>query len=161
VALDDDGAVVPDPAKARPLQRITHVNPNPDQPDRVRMPRFRLPVPDERVAYLRQWVALGAPDGDPAGQVVETEPEPHLAPGPVVGPPAGVPGFAADIAPLFRPVDIDSMQDSFDLASFEDVRANAQIILDAVATEFMPCDEPWPPERVDLFRRWVDGGILP
>jgi hypothetical protein len=160
VALDG-GAVVTDPDQALLLKRITHVNPNPDQPDRVRMPRFRPPVPDERVAYLRQWVTLGAPDGDPAGQVVETEPEPDLAPGPVVDPSASVPGFTADIAPLFRPMDIESMQDSFDLASFEDVRANAQIILDAVATEFMPCDEPWPPERVDLFRRWVDGGMLP
>jgi hypothetical protein len=161
VALDEQGAVVPDPAKARLLQRITHVNPNPDQPDRVRMPRFRPPVPDERVAYLRQWVTLGAPDGDPAGQVVKTEPEPDLASGPVVGPLAGVPGFAADIAPLFRPVDIDSMRDSFDLASVDDVRANAQDILDAVATEFMPCDGPWPAERVALLRRWIEGGMLP
>ena len=72
-----------------------------------------------------------------------------------------VPGFAADIAPLFRDTDRLSMMDSFDLASVDDVRAHAQEILDAVATEFMPCDEPWPPERVDLFRRWVDGGMLP
>lgn len=160
VALDDSGAVIHQPAQARLFLRISHVNSNPDQPDLVRMPRFRPPVPDERVAYLRQWITLGAPDGDPAGQVVTTEPEPDLASGPVVDPAAGVPGFAADIAPLFRQLDIDSMQDSFDLASFADVRANAQAILAAVTDGFMPCDEPWPPERVDLFRRWVDDGML-
>lgn len=75
-------------------------------------------------------------------------------PDPVVDP-ARIRG---DIRPFFRPIDIGSMLGSFDLASFEDVCANAQDILDAVASQFVPCDGPWPPERVELFRRWVDGG---
>jgi hypothetical protein len=158
VAFDPNGEVLRDPAKAQLIKMITLENPS------RRMPKFRPPVPDERVEYLRRWVKRGAPDGEPAGQKVTTEPEPDLAaapagPGPVVDPPASVPGFAADIAPLFRPDDRDAMLDRFDLASVEDVRANAADILDAVDTQFMPCDGPWPPERVELFRRWVDGGM--
>lgn len=155
----DHGEVLREPARAQLITRIT------EEHTSRRMPKFRPPVPDERVEYLRRWVRRGAPDGEPAGQKVVTEPEPDLAATPagagpvVVDPHAGVPGFAADIAPLFRPGDRDAMLDSFDLAAVADVRANAQDILDAVDTHFMPCDGPWPPERVELFRRWVDGGM--
>jgi hypothetical protein len=72
-----------------------------------------------------------------------------------------VPGFAADIAPLFRDTDRLSMMDSFDLASVDDVRAHARDILDVVATESIPCDGPLPAEWVALLRRWIEGGMLP
>ena len=36
--------------------------------------------------------------------------------------------FASDIRPLFRDRDIQSMQSAFDLASYDDVRANADAI---------------------------------
>ena len=101
-------------------------------------------MPPARAAYLKQWILEGTPEDTPGKNGVGTEPEPDLSvapadpPGPVVDAPAGAPGFAADIAPLFRDTDQISMMDSFDLTSVDDVRAHAQDILDAVATEFMP-----------------------
>jgi hypothetical protein len=71
--------------------------------------------------------------------------------------PDGV-GFERDIRPLFRDKDVQSMSSAFDLSSDEDVRANADKILAAVAGGSMPCDGRWPAERVELFRRWVDAG---
>jgi hypothetical protein len=67
-------------------------------------------------------------------------------------------GFERDIRPLFRDKDVQSMSSAFDLLSDEDVRANADKILAAVADGSMPCDGPWPAEQVELFRRWVDAG---
>jgi hypothetical protein len=54
--------------------------------------------------------------------------------------------------------DVQSMSSAFDLSSDEDVRANADKILAAVADGSMPCDGPWPAGRVELFRRWVYAG---
>ena len=53
-----------------------------------------------------------------------------------------------------------------DLGSYDDVQANAAVILDSVTTDDpnrrMPpaWDErdPWPVDLVDLFRQWVTGG---
>jgi hypothetical protein len=67
-------------------------------------------------------------------------------------------GFERDIRPLFRDKDVQSMSSAFDLSSYEDVRANADKILATVADGSMPCDGPWPAERVELFRGWVDAG---
>jgi hypothetical protein len=67
-------------------------------------------------------------------------------------------GFARDIRPLFREKDVGSMQGSFDLSSYDDVRANADGILARVSDGSMPCDGAWPQEQVDLFRQWVDAG---
>ena len=66
--------------------------------------------------------------------------------------------FARDVAPLFRDEDVDSMEFAFDLRSYEDVRENAEAIYDRLADGSMPCDGEWPPERVELFRRWIDAG---
>ncbi len=67
-------------------------------------------------------------------------------------------GFESDIRPLFREKDIQSMSSAFDLSSYDDVRANADKILAAVGAGSMPCDGPWPAERVELLRGWVDAG---
>jgi hypothetical protein len=67
-------------------------------------------------------------------------------------------GFERDIRPLFRDKDVQSMSSAFDLSSYEDVRDHAEKILGAVAAGSMPCDGPWPDERVELFRGWVDAG---
>jgi hypothetical protein len=67
-------------------------------------------------------------------------------------------GFEHDIRPLFRDKDVSSMTKAFNLASYDDVRAHADGILARVADGSMPCDGPWPQERVDLFRSWVDAG---
>ncbi len=67
-------------------------------------------------------------------------------------------GFERDIRPLFRKEDISSMSSVFDLSNYDDVRANAQRILAAVAGGTMPCDGRWPEDRVALFRSWTDAG---
>lgn len=67
-------------------------------------------------------------------------------------------GFERNIRPLFRDKDVQSMSSAFDLSSYDDVRANADRILAAVANGSMPCDGPWPAERVQLFHGWVDAG---
>jgi hypothetical protein len=71
------------------------------------------------------------------------------------------PSFAADIAPLWREDDVESMLFAFDLRSYEDVKENAEDIWDRLDDGSMPCDEEWPAERVSLFRSWIDGGMAP
>jgi hypothetical protein len=44
------------------------------------------------------------------------------------------------------------MSSAFDLLSYDAVRVNADKILAAVANGSVPCDGPWPAERVGLFR---------
>jgi hypothetical protein len=50
------------------------------------------------------------------------------------------------------------MSAAFDLSSYDDVKANAPRILAAVSNGSMPCDGPWPADRVSLLRTWVDAG---
>jgi hypothetical protein len=69
--------------------------------------------------------------------------------------------FAKDIKPLFRAKDINSMKKSFDLSNYDDVRTYADGILARLSDGSMPCDGPWPQDRVDLFRQWVQGGCKP
>ena len=66
--------------------------------------------------------------------------------------------FDDDIKPLFRERDRGAMLSHFDLWSYDDVKANAGAILDQVEAGSMPCDGPWPAERVGTFRSWVDAG---
>jgi hypothetical protein len=66
--------------------------------------------------------------------------------------------FERDIRPLFRDGDIDAMSWAFDLASYDDVRANAEEIYERLADGSMPCDRPWPSADVGRFRSWIDAG---
>jgi hypothetical protein len=66
--------------------------------------------------------------------------------------------FERDVKPLFRERDRGAMASHFDLWSYDDVSANANAILDEVASGGMPCDAPWDPDRVETFRRWLEGG---
>ena len=68
------------------------------------------------------------------------------------------PRYDTDIKPLFRDRDRGAMMSHFDLWSYEDVVANADAILDAVSTGYMPCDRQWPEDEVDKLRSWVQGG---
>jgi hypothetical protein len=68
------------------------------------------------------------------------------------------PSFETDIKPLFRPMDRESMQRDFDLWSHDDVSQHADAILDRLQAGSMPCDGAWPDARVELFRRWAEGG---
>ena len=69
--------------------------------------------------------------------------------------------FEQDIRPLFRERDIGSMSFAFDLASYEDVRDNAEAIYGRLSNGSMPCDGAWPDENVKRFRAWIDGGSQP
>ena len=75
-------------------------------------------------------------------------------------PAAGEPiGFTEHIKPLFRDRDRTSMTFAFDLWSYEEVRANAQGILERVKAGTMPCDGTWPGAWVDVFERWTLSGM--
>ena len=69
--------------------------------------------------------------------------------------------YERDIRPLFRDRDLNSMSFAFDLASYNDVRGNAQAIYERLADGSMPCDGSWPAENVERFRTWIDNGSLP
>jgi hypothetical protein len=66
--------------------------------------------------------------------------------------------FDADIKPLFREKDRDSMRSAFDLWSYADVQTHADAIAEHLKNGSMPCDGAWPPEQVGLFERWVEQG---
>jgi hypothetical protein len=72
-----------------------------------------------------------------------------------------LPSFATDIRPLFRDKDVEEMQFAFDLSKYEDVKTNASGIYDRLSSGTMPCDEPWPDDRVAQFRQWIDAGYPP
>lgn len=71
-----------------------------------------------------------------------------------------VPGFEADIKPLFRNRDVIAMKSiaGFDLHKYEDVKSNASIILDKLRIN-MPCDGPWPEADIAKFEAWKNGGM--
>jgi hypothetical protein len=66
--------------------------------------------------------------------------------------------FDADIKPLFREKDRNSMRDAFDLWSWADVQTHAVAIVERLKNGSMPCDGAWPAERVALFERWIENG---
>ena len=68
------------------------------------------------------------------------------------------PSFEADIKPLFRERDRESMLRHLDLWSQDDVSEHADAILDRLEAGDMPCDGAWPEAQVDLFRSWTESG---
>ena len=66
--------------------------------------------------------------------------------------------YETHIRPLFRQRDRDSMSFVFDLWSCQDVSAHADRILDRLRAGTMPCDGAWPPERIEVFDRWIAAG---
>lgn len=72
--------------------------------------------------------------------------------------------FATDIRPLFRAIDVDHMAWFCDLSKFEDVRDNAQNILDRLKGKGgapMPpptAGGPWNADNIALFQKWIDDG---
>jgi hypothetical protein len=69
--------------------------------------------------------------------------------------------FGRDIRPLFREKDHDSMLKHIDLWSYSDVQAHQDAILERLRDGTMPCDGPWPQQRVAVFQRWIQGGSAP
>ena len=66
--------------------------------------------------------------------------------------------YESDIKPLFRDKDRERMEFAFDLWSYDDVKENADLILERLSDGDMPCDGAWPDEQVALFKRWVEAG---
>jgi Ferritin-like len=89
------------------------------------------------------------------------QPQPAVQPEVKMPPPAPDQplGFKADVRPLFRERDRQSMLFAFDLWSADDVSVHAAAILQRLQAGSMPCDRAWPPERVEVFRRWTDTGM--
>jgi hypothetical protein len=75
--------------------------------------------------------------------------------------PDTAPSFERDIKPLFRESDRAAMSRAFDLWSAADVAANSDAIAARLRDGSMPCDGPWPPERVATFTSWFDAGAKP
>ena len=71
---------------------------------------------------------------------------------------AEAPSFERDIRPLFREEDRDAMDFVFDLHAYEDVKTNADVILERLEDGSMPCDGEWPEEQIERFRAWIAAG---
>lgn len=70
--------------------------------------------------------------------------------------------FARDIRPLFREGDIRCMENAgvhLGDAAWMSVSSNAHSVYEQVSAGTMPPDAPWPPDRVSLFKRWMDEGF--
>jgi hypothetical protein len=66
--------------------------------------------------------------------------------------------FERDIKSLFRESDRTAMSKSFDLWSVSDVTAHGEAIAARLRDGSMPCDAPWPAERVAIFASWLEAG---
>jgi hypothetical protein len=128
-------------------------------------PQFRGAL----TAYL-EWTSRAAdtpapawdwgPAGPPAeapGQTTTVDDQEAI---PLPGPDQPV-SFAANIKPLFREHDRQSMSFAFDLWSYDDDRAHAAEILEHLENGSMPCDGAWPADRVEVFKRWTETGFQP
>jgi hypothetical protein len=76
--------------------------------------------------------------------------------------------FQTDILPLFTSMDIDHMSGmgvSLDDYSYMSEPDNASGVYEQVANGSMPPsfsgEQPWPQDKVQLFRAWMDGGYQP
>jgi hypothetical protein len=77
--------------------------------------------------------------------------------------------YQADIRPLFTERDIQGMMKAFNLAKYDDVKANAAAIYDrlrGIGGAVMPPPPPrgegqWPEDRIELFAKWMADGYQP
>lgn len=69
--------------------------------------------------------------------------------------------FERDIKPLFRVEDREEMDFMFDLWNYHEVREYAESIYERIDDQTMPCDQPWPAERLAVLRAWIDEGMHP
>jgi hypothetical protein len=72
--------------------------------------------------------------------------------------------YAHDIRPLFRDQDIACMTPKrVKLAdpTWMCVAANAQRVFDVLQAGVMPPDGKWPPDRLWIFKNWMDDGLHP
>lgn len=162
VERNPDGTVNPDPDAAHLVRRLEGREPPPAN----QMPRFRPPVPAQRIGFIRHWISQGCPDSDPPGQVGvahERDPAPETPPDTPPGPPGPL-SFETDIKILFRerPDRVSMLAIAgFDLHRYQDVADHADAILARLEDGTMPCDGSWPAARIALFRAWIAGGKPP
>ncbi len=70
--------------------------------------------------------------------------------------------YAADIQPLFRPKDIETMRPmGVDLSRYESVKKNSAKIYQKLSAGRMPCDGAWSAAHLKAFKDWMDGGLKP
>jgi CDGSH-type Zn-finger protein/truncated hemoglobin YjbI len=102
------------------------------------------------------WNTAAGPPGSRVSALAppeqDDEPEPPL---PAADEPVR---FGQHIKPLFRQRDQRSMSFAFDLWSHEDVSRHADAILGRLRDGTMPCDGPWPREKIEVFARWASTG---
>jgi hypothetical protein len=115
-------------------------------------------APEVLTGVGQRLAAFAAPllPPDAAGRRPEAGVPARAVDPPADGAPA--PSFERDIRPLFTDRDRAAMRWAFDLWEVASVRQHADAILEQVAAGRMPCDAAWPPDRVALFRRWVQAG---
>jgi hypothetical protein len=65
------------------------------------------------------------------------------------------------VLPMFRLIDQEHMASFFDLWDYDDVVANIDAIITRTEADMPPAafGGPWPPEWVDILRRWKDQGF--
>jgi hypothetical protein len=113
--------------------------------------------PPPHMPMPRWWWAC---DATPGSRVSALAADVAQAPAEIEVPGAGDSvGFEQHVKPLFRERDRKSMRFAFDLWSYDDVRANAQAILERVRAGTMPCDGRWPSEWVDVLERWTQSAM--
>jgi CDGSH-type Zn-finger protein/truncated hemoglobin YjbI len=113
--------------------------------------------PPPEMPMPRWWWVCDAAPGSRVSALETEEAEPTQA---VELPAGGEPiSFEQHVKPLFRERDRKSMKFAFDLWSYDDVRANAEAILERVKAGTMPCDGAWPAEWVGVFERWTQTGL--
>jgi CDGSH-type Zn-finger protein/truncated hemoglobin YjbI len=115
------------------------------------MPPPNMPVP-------RWWWVCNA---TPGARVSALAPKAGDEDGPKAETPESgeTPAFDRHIKGLFRKMDRESMRFAFDLWSFDDVSKHAPAILRRLQAGTMPCDGPWPAEKIDVFAQWVETGM--
>ena len=76
--------------------------------------------------------------------------------------------FRTDIVPLFTSMDIDHMSalgTKLDDYSFMSQPDKASLVYEVVSSGKMPPgssgEQPWSPDKVQLFKAWIDGGCAP
>jgi CDGSH-type Zn-finger protein/truncated hemoglobin YjbI len=102
------------------------------------------------------WNTAAGPPGSRISALASA-PEQTDAPARLPGPDEPV-GFERHVRTFFRRRDRQSMSFAFDLWSYDDVKGNAHAILERVRNGSMPCDGPWPAERIEAFERWIATG---
>jgi hypothetical protein len=118
-----------------------------------------MPRPDGSGNYGPDFVPSNAATGTPPGT-------PPASTG--TGSTATAASFKTDILPLFTSMDVEHMSDfgvSLDDYGYMSKPSNASDVFNTVSSGLMPPgdsgEERWSPEKVALFKAWVDGGYQP